>query len=765
MKYLLSIFFLLFIIQNLHSQKESDTVSFIPNSDLSVSPVRVQGNDISIDGKLNEPEWKKAVKLSNFSQVEPGENVRPSVETDAYMFYNESGLYVAFICHEQEIKNLRKTFTERDEAYNDDWVGVFIDTYFEGKQAYELIVNPYGIQADLMWTAPGDEDENYDIIWNSAAEIYKDRWIVEIEIPFKSIRFPDRSEQSWNFHLFRNRPREVREQISWAPISRDAPSLYTNPGKLRGLKGIRGGKNVEVLPYVLGSQNGYKSDYGNADSEFINEKVKGEAGVNVKYGITSNLTADATVNPDFSQIESDAAQIDVNNTFALFYPEKRPFFIEGSNIFLSPMRNIYTRSINNPLFAAKLSGKVGKFDIGFISAYDQKSPFIIPFTEYSDYLATDRKSISNILRLKYSIFDDDSYLGFIFTDREVNKETNNFVDIDGYNRVAGFDGVLRFWEQYLFTFQWSRFFSREINYPEYKNSSKFNNEKYTAALDGEYFAGNGTVVKLNRSARHWNFEISYDDISPLGRRDNGFISNNDIRRLETWQGYYLYPEGKFVDRIEPSAYGMLRHTYNGIIMEQFAQATLWMRFINQISASASFYFVNNENFSGKFLEGVRRFTLNLNANSFDWLTGGFFVAVGKAIVRDLENPRVGHLNDIEIWGMVKPIDRITLDNSWVYYELSEYYGGPKIYAGYIFRNKSNVQITQNLSARIIFQFDSFDKNFYVDPLISFKLNPFTTFYIGSSSGFSDLETSEPGKSRYVLSQKQYYLKLQYLWRI
>jgi hypothetical protein len=762
---LLSIFLLFFVTRFLFPQTEADSVIFIPNSNKSVTPAKVLGNDISIDGKLNESEWRNATIFKNFSQVEPGDNVKPSVETDAYMFYNNYALYVAFVCHETDIKSLRKTFTERDKAFQDDWVGIFLDTYFEGKQAYELIVNPYGIQSDLMWSATGGEDENYDIVWKSAAEIYKEKWVVEIEIPFKSIRFPDRNEQSWNFHLFRNRPREVREQISWAPISRDDPSLYTNPGKLTGIKGMKGGKNFEVLPYVLGSQSGYKSDYGNADSDFKNEKVTGEVGINLKYGITSNLTADATVNPDFSQIESDAAQIDVNNTYALFYPEKRPFFIEGSNIFLSPMKNIYTRSINNPLFAAKLTGKVGNLEMGFISAYDQKSPFIIPFTEYSDYLATDRKSLSNILRLKYSVSNDDSYLGFIFTDREVNKESNKFLDIDGYNRVAGFDGSLRFWDQYLFTFQWSRFFSKEINYPEYENSSRFDNDKYTSALDGESFAGNGTVLKINRSARHWNFELSYDDISPVARRDNGFIYNNDIRRLETWQGYTMYPEGKIVDRIEPSAYGMLRYTYDGKIMEQFAQATLWMRLINQINVNASYFLFNNEFFAGKFLDDARRFSLNVNANSFDWLYGGFFLSVGKAIVRDADNPRVGHVNNIELWGTVKPIDRITLDNSWSYYELLESSGGSKIFAGYIFRNKTNVQVTQSLSARIIFQFDSFNKSFFIDPMVSFRLNPFTTFYIGSSNGFSDLETYEPGKSKYVLSDRQYYLKLQYLWRL
>ena len=440
--------------------------------------------------------------------------------------------------------------------FSDDWAGFFFDTYNEKKQAYELIVNPYGIQADLIWNAPGNEDETYDAIWYSNAQIHDKMWTVEMVIPFKSIRFPNKSEQVWNFHLIRNHPRINREQICWDPISRDDPTLYSHSPKMYGINDIKGGNNLEILPFAVGSQRGSISDYSNADSKFDNEKVKGQFGLNVKYGITSNLTSDLAINPDFSQVESDAAQVDVNNKFALYYTEKRPFFIEGNDIFKSPMNIVYTRSINNPLFAFKLSGKIGRTDVGYTVAYDQKTPFIIPFQEGSDFIVTDRTSTSNILRLKQAIGNNDSYVGLILTDREVNKDNNKAFDVDGYNRVFGFDGNFRFLENYSVTFQSVRLFTREINDTNYKNTSMFNNGKYTAALDGEYFAGFSNYLSLNRSARHWNFQLSYNDASPDTRRDNGYNSNNDFRTIQTNQYYDFYPEGKIIKRVEPSFTGL-----------------------------------------------------------------------------------------------------------------------------------------------------------------------------------------------------------------
>jgi hypothetical protein len=268
---------------------------------------------------------------------------------------------------------------------------------------------------------------------------------------------------------------------------------------------------------------------------------------------------------------------------------------------------------------------------------------------------------------------------------------------------------------------------------------------------------------LNRSARHWNFQFSYNDASPVSRRDNGFNSNNDFRTVQTSQVYDFYPEGKIIKRVEPSVYAYMRYDYDGKIREQFSQSSLYFRFPFQISTNISFFLVNNESFKGKFHEGVRRINLNLNFQTFSWLTGGFYFGTGKSIVRN-DDSYVGYVNNYQLWGTIKPLDRLTMENNYTYYELLKAYKGEKIYAGYIFRNKTNVQITNNLSGRLVFQYDTFSGNFNFAPLISYKINPFTIFYVGSTYDYNDVYNQNDLYKK-VLTDRQYFMKLQYLWRL
>ena len=244
------------------------------------------------------------------------------------MTYDDDFLYAAFICYDDKMSKLRVSLTDRDKIYDDDNIGILIDTYNDHKQAYEIFLNPYGIQGDGIWTR-NSEEMNFDMLYDSEAKIYSDRWVIEIAIPFKSLRFPEKDEQEWSIHVIRTRPRESRMQMSWANISRDNSELMTQAGILKGLMKLKKGKQLELLPYVIGSQYGFREDDSDPNSKFINEKVKGDLGIGIKYGFSSNLTGELTYNPDFSQVESDAAQIDVNTSSAIFYPEKRPFFLDG----------------------------------------------------------------------------------------------------------------------------------------------------------------------------------------------------------------------------------------------------------------------------------------------------------------------------------------------------------------------------------------------------------------------------------------------------
>jgi hypothetical protein len=749
--------------------KDTSSVSFVPNENPEVIIAKIPNDKIDIDGELKEEEWKSAVKINNFCEVDPGNNIKPAVNTDVLICYDEDNLYFGFICYEDKVNEIRKTLTPRDAMYNDDFADVLIDTYGEGKQAYEFVVNPCGIQGDLLWTNPGSEDDSYDAVWYSEAKIEKDRWVAEFAIPFKSIRFPDKNIHKWKIHVIRNRPRENRQQFSWAVISRDAPTLFTKSGTLKGVENVKSGKNLEILPSFVSSQSGNISDYSNANSEFVNEKIKGELGLNVKYGISSTLTADLTYNPDFSQIEADAGIINVNNPYTYFYAEKRPFFIEGANIFSTAFNVVYTRTINDPLIASKLTGKIGKIDVGYLVAYDQKTPFIIPFEDNSDFLSTDRKSLSNILRMKYTI-KDETFLGFIFTDREVNKPGNDFLNVDGYNRVFGLDGNFKLGKNYFLDFQVLHYASKEITDSSYYNPGTFDNDKYSKTLDGESFSGFGAHLKLLRSAEHFNFELAYNDASPVARRDNGYMSNNDYRKVSLWAGYMFYPETDFLKRVEPSLYGIVRHTYEGGLKEIFLQPQLYFRLKHQLSFSTGFYLVNNEEFNGIYHKGVRRVFLNFSASTFSYLRGGFYTELGKYIVRS-ENPYVGYGGEFELWLTITPLENLIITADYTYFELAKNYGGEKLYAGYILRNTFNYQILKDLSLRVITEYSSFDKYFYVNPLLSYRPNPFTIFYLGFTHQYDNLNLlpSDPNyyqdPSKYVLSNRQFFLKFQYLFRL
>ena len=754
------------VSQNLDSTISKDTSSLNYTPEISIS--KISNDKIEIDGELSEEEWKTAAKITDFYEFEPGDNVKPSVNTNVLMCYDENNLYVGFICYEDDMNKIRKTLTHRDDTYNDDYAGVIIDTYGEGKQAYELFVNPYGVQGDLLWTTPGNEDLSFDVVWYSEANVYQNNWVAEIAVPFKSIRFPKNNVQEWKIHVYRNRPRENRQEISWAAVSRNAPTLFTNSGTLKGIKNINSGNNLEILPSFVSSQAGNISDLSNADSEFVNEKIKGQFGLNIKYGISSTLTADLTFNPDFSQIEADAGIINVNNPYAYSYTEKRPFFIEGANIFSTPFNVVYTRMINNPLTAFKLSGKIGKTDVGYLAAYDKKTPFIIPFEDNSSFLNTDRKSLSNILRIKHTI-KNETFLGFILTDREVNKPGNDFLNVDGYNRVFGFDGNVKLFENYFFEFQFLRYVSNEITDSSYNNYGTFDNGKYTKALDGESFSGFGTHLELLRSAKHWNFSLSYDDASPVARRDNGYITNNNYRTLFLRQSYMFYPETDFLKRIQPGCMGIVRHTYDGKLKELFLDAEIWFRFKHQISANVSFFLVNNEEFNGVYHKGARRFSLNVDANTFIFLSGGFSATIGKYIIR-FGNSYVGYGGEFGGWLTFIPLENLTLNTEYSYFELAKNYGGEKLFAGYILRNTLNYLPVKDFSLRIITEYSSADKYFYINPLISYRPNPFTIFYFGFTHQYNNLELPSSASnyypdSKYTLSTRQFFLKFQYLFRL
>ena len=774
---LLSLAILTFLITDCFSQtteykdtsEKIDTagVSFKPNILPGLNVPKLNAGNMNIDGVLNEDVWNNAVTAENFTEISPGDNVKPEVETKVKIFYDDDYIYFGYTCYEKDMESVRASLSDRDRMYGDDWVGPFIDTYSDLKQGFEMYVNPKGIQGDLLWTS-NSEDSNYDIIYDSEAKMYKDKWTAEMRIPFKSLRFPDRKEQKWRIHLLRNRPRGARQEIYWASVSRDNPNFMGQSGTLNGIKDVKRGRDIQILPYILGTQNSTLEDFSDPNSKFTHGKLEGEIGLSAKYGLSSTLTLDATYNPDFSQVEADAPQININSPFALFYPEKRPFFLEGIDHFATPINVSYTRSINNPLFAAKLSGKINKLDIGFISAYDENTPYIIPLTERSFFLSSNKNSISNILRMKYDM-GGENYLGFIFSDREQSADSSKAFGFTGFNRNYGFDGKFNFASNYYLTFQILQNNTKEINDTNFKYNSlknfRFDDNKYTALLDGESYSGSNVYLSFNRNARNWSFYSEYFFQAPTVRRDNGFIQRNNFHQLFMQQEYNFYPEGKVLRRVNPELNMEIRYDATGKLKEQFVELNLVTDWTNGIYSSAGYLPVNNEDYGGIFHKNINRWHFNMEANNLSkFISGGFYYEGGKFIVRFEDPTYVGFGHNLDIWATIKPFDRLRNDINYSYSELSKSAGGEKLFAGYVVSDKISYQFNKNFFLRVLLQYDLFSRNFTVDPLLSYKWNPYTILFLGSSHDISEISDNN-GFGKYTETDRYFYLKFQYLWSL
>jgi len=748
-------------------KKDSSAITFIPNLKPELTIVKLNADKMKIDGILDEEVWKRAEIAKNFTEISPGDNVKPEVDTEVKFFYDDDNLYVGYICYEHDMSSVRASISDRDRMYGDDWVGPFIDTYSDLKQGFEMYVNPKGIQGDLLWT-PDNEDSNYDIIYDSEAKIYNDRWTAEFRIPFKSLRFPDKKEQTWRIHLLRNRPRGARQEIYWASVSRDDPNFMGQSGFLKGIKNVKRGKDIQFLPYVLGTQNSSLENRSNPDSKFNIDKIKSAFGFSAKYGLSSTLTLDGTYNPDFSQVEADAPQININSPFALFFPEKRPFFLEGINDFATPINVAYTRSINNPLFALKLTGKAKKLSVGFLSAYDENTPFIVPLSERSFFFSSNKNSVSNILRLKYDI-GGENYMGLIVSDREESADSSKAFGFTGYNRNFGFDGKFGFASNYYFTFQILSNNTKEINDTNFNNNTlkryRFDDDKHTALFDGESYNGTNVFASFNRNARGWSFFTEYFFQPPTVRRDNGFVTRNNFHQFNMLQEYNFYPESKVFRRIDPEVNFFLKHDVNGKLKEQYIDLNLVTDWTNGIYSAIGFLPLNNEDYGGIFHKNVNRWHFNLEANNLSkFITGGFYYEFGKYIVRFQTPSYLGSGHNFEFWATIKPFEKLRNDINYNYSELSKSAGGEKLYAGYVLSNKISYQFNKNFFLRVLLQYDLFSRNFSIDPLLSYKWNPYTILFLGSSHDLNEIVNSS-GFSKLYETDRQIFLKFQYLWSL
>lgn len=594
---------------------------------------------IAVDGKLDDSAWQQAAVLDTFYEVYPGDNIEPKVKTVVYLTYDERYFYVGIHAFDPEPEKIRAPFVERDKVIGtDDNVAVFLDTRNDRRSAVELRVNPRGNQTDAVYNdSSGNEDTSPDFFYDTAAQLTADGWTAEMRIPLSSLRYPKLAENRWGILVWRNYPREQRYAIHSSPLSRGNNCLICTSREIIGLTGLPGGGHFVAAPYVTGQQLGEPT--AGLGSPLRDRDPESDAGMDIKWTPSASNALDATINPDFSQVESDVGQLAVNNQFAIFFPEKRPFFLEGADLFDTPIQAVYTRTITDPRWGVRDTGKLGGTTFTLLLAEDEGGgSVIIPGPTSNDLAPQDFSSnvLVGSLRRDYGT----SYLGLLVTAREN--------DGGGYNRVAGPDFLWRRSETDQMTGQLLVSDTEEPNRPD-----------LYPTWDGRKLTSHAGHLEWLHTGRDWTWRATIQDFGEEFRADEGFVTQVGHRsgRYAVYRNFY--PGKGLFRRIQPylitryieSPDGeLIRRQINPGVQTQ-GQRNLAAGFDvavkEQLRVGSQILERSNVNYYFQIDPGRRLSRIGVN---------GF---LGDAI--DFANGRVGQGGGLFIFGTYKPTDHLALD--------------------------------------------------------------------------------------------------------
>ncbi|HOD65149.1 MAG TPA: carbohydrate binding family 9 domain-containing protein [candidate division Zixibacteria bacterium] len=717
--------------------------------------LRPAAGRIEVDGDLGDEGWRNAARTDRFVERSPGDMTPPAVRTEVLVTYDKANLYVGFIC-DDDPRALRATMTRRDAYSGDDCAIVLIDTYGNAASAYEFFVNPYGVQKDILWTPTVGEDASFDLVWRSAAQVTPEGYRVEIAIPFSGLRFPQGAEQSWRVDFWRNRPRASSFQYSWAAYNRSEQCWPCQWGTVEGIADVAPGKGVELLATAVANQSG--QIVAAEGYPFDNEKVEGEMSLAGKYAVTSGMTVEATWNPDFSQIESDAAQIDINSTIDLLYPERRPFFQEGADIFQTLFNSFSSRTIWDPRYAAKLTGRAGRWRLGFLSARDENSPYTVPLEESGGSLRAGASTV-NVLRGSLS-FGQDSRGGFILTDRRY--------DWGGYGTVASLDADIRLSRNYSWVGQVVASYTGEPDRPELFGQPErfegmtFDNGKHTVLTDGESFSGNALITQFRRQGRHLNFRLNYDQVDPTYRTQTGYDPWNDYRNAFVNAYYLFYGEGRLIERLAPNIYVDRRWNYDGRIKWTHGTAGLEANFRFWQSYASLTYTAGDENWGGVQFDGLYAVRIGAGGVISNALAFNGDLSFGRDVA--VRQSATGNQVTGGIEVDLKPLDRLMIEPSYTFTRSRHVATDELLYEQHITRTRVQFQATRELSLRLVVQYNDGSERWDIDPLLSYQLSPFSVFYVGTTYDYQNLAAGTDEPDQWRMSSRRFFLKLQYLFQ-
>ena len=696
------------------------------------------------DGVIEQEEWKNAQTFSLDFEIDPGDNIPPPFPTKAYILYTPTDLYVGFIAS-ADMNNLRSSIRNRDEGFRDDNVLFGFDTYGDGRYMIAVGANPEGNQIDIK-VLPNGNDENYDVNYESKASKHKDAYHVELKIPFANLQFKPEDEMKWKVVFARSTFTEsARTQSINFPIDRNNPCIVCQTPAEIILKGVEAKNRVNLLPFVFGGLSGERSN-----SKFGYGKPTGDVGLSGLFDLNSVTSLEFALNPDFSQVEADISQVNANTTFALFFPERRPYFNEGNEIINSNLNTIYTRTINDPLASTKLIHQGEKQRLYWLTAYDQSSPYLIA-GENESYTGQGGKAYSNILSYQRT-FGNGSYVGFL--------STNRFYQKGGNGQVFGVNGLLRFAKLYTLNFEINKSWILEPNADWIDTQDEINGK--TVALDGEKKEGDGLFFSLQRNTRNWNTDFYYAQYSPHYETPLGFVNQNSIRNMELSHNYTYYPENKegLIQQLNVNVGSEFTFNYNRLRKYFDVFSNTYIQWKGNFQTNINLIHIVNEEFAGFIGKNLTEISAWNSYNPSETIRLGVFLSFSESIRYNEDDPAVGDSFFFGTFNNFQISPKLRISQSLRYNQLRSRVDDSYYFKGYIARINMNYQFNQNLSFRIIGEYNDFNDSFFVQPLLKWNPNPFTIFYIGGTNGYSQTEAM---RTNFHLNDSQLYFKFQYLF--
>ncbi|HEX7181476.1 MAG TPA: DUF5916 domain-containing protein [Thermoanaerobaculia bacterium] len=703
--------------------------------------------EIRIDGELGDPGWQGAAKVDTFYETNPGDNIPAPVPSVAYLSYDGRYLYAAFEFFEPDMKSLRAPFGDRDNVPSTtDYGGIIVDTRNNARTAVLLLANPRNIQYDANTDDASGEDSSLDLYWDSATRILADRWVLEMRVPFSSLRYDSADPQTWGILLYRNRPREFRTQMFNVKLPRGSSCFICHEAKITGLSGLPGGNHLVLAPYGTSKQTSRPE--GLLGTPLEDGSVEWDGGIDAKWTPNADTAIDATINPDFSQIESDVAQISANERFALFVPERRPFFLEGLDLFATPIQAVYTRTITSPRWGARATGELAGTSYTLLVTEDRGGgSVILPGPEASDLAPQDFGSTVVIGRARRDL--GSAFVSFLATAREI--------DGGGHNRVFGPD------------FRWQATPADVVRAQLLWSDSRTPERPELASeWTGRDLSSHAFFGTWSHSTSTWDWAAEYYDIGDEFRADVGFLPQVGVRDGFAVLGRSFFPEKGFFRRFRPFVrFRDVTDQDGDLVLRRIGPGfnfnAQWNSFFN-LEHRTETQRIRDREFEYDYFAFELFMSPSLVINDL-----GFYGTFGEGV--DVVGARPGEGATLNVTATVRPTDHLALrfDGSRRWLDVEREGGGldvrlftadvARLKATYTFSSRSFLRL---IGERITFDGDggAEDESFAGSALFAYKINWQTVLFLG----YGDERAFSVETNQLERSGRELFLKVSYAFQ-